>query len=1789
MSYPIEGNLYKKLDPRPFKTDYDEDFLMRNTDEKYFDKSVNKDPQSRPLSAKIVEKKAGVTPRRKQNRPVSAKRNIIYATAKRNDASNLSRLRPAHIQMDKERLYDENMALKIQINSLKSENISIKTKIKQYEKEIKRKNEELEDFGNNDKSPGFKYMRLSGSLKQTIKDLKNECKAKDEEVTKLRKNMKISKVAELEVEILAYKEECLRLKQSYEDLMKKKAPETTLSALPEENRKKDVIIADLKKEKQDLTAFANSLQDEIFKLKEKIPDGEKGKKKSGRKENSPGLKFENQKLRIQIDNAIKESLEKDRYAQEENLKMKKAFEDYKSKLNEQEKVIQELRNKLQKATETPKNKQEPKIEKSLEIKVTPEKPKKEIQLIKPEEVTQYFDHICLCMQLHRYETSTLSDILLSCFKGKDPQLDSSSVLSLFTDPPFAFIKKLNLAPLCQYLVQPHEGRCEESEIKSFKQPASKVLEKIKKNLKDWKIFDNEEETQFDSDLGQLVRNSKKELKKACKEVDKTNSGIIDTQDFKSALNKAGAVLSPRLFEYMTLLFYSHDYEINKVPYANFIKAYSKTSETQEYEFDENKLAIIGQYLNQIAQSLIRQKLTTKEVFSCDKGLIYPENFISGLEFLNIRSLNQEVVLLLLDYLQYEKESESCISIDDLDKIMASLGVTNGKKSGQKSARSYSSKGSSAESGNLRKVSLLESDNYEYSEDSPDKLGISEISPFASASNVDPFYKASPVLGQNSKSKLEKVQDESSGVENEEKMSEIEFSLNKMERKLSSRGKFDIDKKEKSKKSSSSSSDRSGKVDEGKVRNEEKDDSEIYDDEEFVDDEISSKPVKMENVNLGNSEKMSRSDSNDKKMGGKSSSSSDYDSDKSKSDKLKVVDKSESFSSDHENLDDYSSDKQSSKHSIKNEKQGESEKYSSDKSNKEKIQLNKTPSKNSSNEAYSEELIESNKSSSNKHHSEKSSSNKSNPKNQSKDHLEPSKSSKSKHSSSSSSKNIKISSKKSESDQSITITPNIKPQNLKSQKSSSSESPYKHSSSSEKPIEAKLSRHSSSILSNPKKVKSPSSSSIASNPKKLKSSSSSSIPSVPIKEKSSSSSSSKHISLSKPDNISPDLQLSSKSSKSIKQLSNSSKSKSKKSSKLKNQKSSSSSSTSKQIQIKSHSSSNKSIEIANHQEKSLSKSSSKSIKEKNSSISSSKQIKEPLENFPKLSSKRSSSSSSESYSQVEFKESLDKSPSDKSDKFKVNEKIESAKSSSQKLLSDRNKSQENDYAESFDQDKEEFPLIDKNDPDMNKSSKSSSYEKFEDENKASDKFNEEKISSKLEEDEVVKSASKDTGEDKKSIEEREVEAKISKSSSSSIVEKSEFIDEDEKINVEKIEDSSIGNEKLESFKNIENFEKPVENKTGELDFSSHFTQNLKINVKNKHSEADSHKAHEGFEESENFESSKNQSDDFKHSSKKSSIASKNSLGSSPKSKHSSKKPESISKISEKLSEKLEKQSEHFEKSSKSSDKSQNKSKKSSSISIKSDKSSEKSFKPKSKISSKEESKSNLNSLPADQLADVDTLSFPHRRRKVKSNHSSSEPESVSDHHIQSQKKSESKSKLSKKSSSKSIKSQKSNKSSSKSNKSSSKSNKSSSKSSSKKIDSPKRKSSSSSSSSSSKPKKEPSPKVTHDEYLDNIDEKPDKPEIKKFSLSSMALGQGLAQRLLNPASNHLAHKSESNVDDSHEQPGHLSNVGNEVPAKISDTLEVGEREHVKTVNPLMKALVSQSISSNLENSLEDSFF
>ncbi|OMJ91296.1 hypothetical protein SteCoe_6188 [Stentor coeruleus] len=885
MSYPP-----MRLEERSPKTDQDDEISLRATDEKAFDKIRHFSQHSRPLSAKVIEKRKSVSPKRKQARPISAKRSIINAAPKILDQETqlLSRIRPTNIQIDKERLYDENMALKIENNTFRAENIKIKTRLSQIEKDNTKKNELIKELSNKEKSPTHINIRIVGSLKQTIKDLKSELKKKDEEIQKFRKSMKITKIGELEVEIKTYVDECVRLRQGMEDLIRKKAQEFSVFSSPEEFKLKDSIIIGLRKEKNDLASSLSLLQEENYKYKERLLDFERTRKRPGKKEANTGLKTEIQRLKAIIDENTKDYKDKEISYMNEITQHKKDYEKMKTKFLNEEMKNKELNLSIEKLKNDIQNIKTP-IVKTPIIPITPEqniKPlassdlynkinkivtmkkirltdfiklidkncsgyceiedfikvfkdfgqeilkndiegvcflhngkkvvflkmveegyenmefnqeenyddegfedekaqekllfvkeienipnfslentlgEKMVKLVSFDDVSGYFKHVAYSMQLNRLPKDELCKLLFDVNFPSYKKLSKEELAKCFKNPPFVFAQKYNIESFCLFLIQPEEEFIEENKLPQLSATMTYILKKLNDNLPEWNIFTAEEENQFDELLYQLIQEHKNALKSNCKVFDKDKKKIIPFNDFITALKNTNISLEARPLDYLLLLFYSHENEIDSVPYKNFIEAYCEPSSAHiQAEADYEKLEAIKQGLFLIAQAMIKSKITVKEAFQNDHGLIYPENFISGLEYLGLKYIENEIVLLILEELQYEKESKNCILLEEFEKIMESLGV--GYKKPKRSIRSISSKESS-------KKKIPELENYDYSEELPEKYGISEVSPFESGSNIDPQRSFT-------KLELERVNDKSSSVctESVEKLGFYEKSV-----------------------------------------------------------------------------------------------------------------------------------------------------------------------------------------------------------------------------------------------------------------------------------------------------------------------------------------------------------------------------------------------------------------------------------------------------------------------------------------------------------------------------------------------------------------------------------------------------------------------------------------------------------------------------------------------------------------------------------------------------------------------------------------------------------------------------------------------------------------------------------------------------------------------------------------------------------------------------------------------------------------------------------------------------
>jgi len=179
---------------------------------------------------------------------------------------------PKNIIHDKEHLYDDLIKLRKVMNTMKSENSKLKTKIIRSEKEVTKKNREVKEMLNQLNAPQRDLIPKKStktatdivmSLKKKISRVQKENKTLKEGLDALRKSLRMTTTQELDAEINARSKECAKLRTILEELMQQN---------PYANSKEDKKLC---KELKEQEKILKDIQSENKKTKEKV---EKAKK-----------------------------------------------------------------------------------------------------------------------------------------------------------------------------------------------------------------------------------------------------------------------------------------------------------------------------------------------------------------------------------------------------------------------------------------------------------------------------------------------------------------------------------------------------------------------------------------------------------------------------------------------------------------------------------------------------------------------------------------------------------------------------------------------------------------------------------------------------------------------------------------------------------------------------------------------------------------------------------------------------------------------------------------------------------------------------------------------------------------------------------------------------------------------------------------------------------------------------------------------------------------------------------------------------------------------------------------------------------------------------------------------------------------------------------------------------------------------------------------------------------------------------------------------------------------------
>lgn len=174
----------------------------------------------------------------------------------------LNRMRPRKINKDKQSLYDDVLKLKKNEQFIKDENLRLKTNLHKLESECNRKEKLLEEIllsqNNLGKSQISKIKaetQFSVAMRRHLREVKQEMQFKDDEITRLKKNIRSTRYHEMETEIKMYIEEWNRLRALAKDIIVSKDPLMDPKQRSEIDKKfmeQNMIIEQLRSENSEL-------------------------------------------------------------------------------------------------------------------------------------------------------------------------------------------------------------------------------------------------------------------------------------------------------------------------------------------------------------------------------------------------------------------------------------------------------------------------------------------------------------------------------------------------------------------------------------------------------------------------------------------------------------------------------------------------------------------------------------------------------------------------------------------------------------------------------------------------------------------------------------------------------------------------------------------------------------------------------------------------------------------------------------------------------------------------------------------------------------------------------------------------------------------------------------------------------------------------------------------------------------------------------------------------------------------------------------------------------------------------------------------------------------------------------------------------------------------------------------------------------------------------------------------------------------------------------------------------
>ena len=256
------------------------------------------------------------------------------------------------MNLDREKLVQENIRLKTQLNKLENEKINHKREITNLENEIIKKDKIIETMINdtqsniNSDNNKASEMHLVLNVKRQYKELKKAYEKNQQELNSAKKNIKFTKINELNMENKIYDEQIDKLKNLYEHSLEQKQSlqknVNEFDIMKQALSQKDYIILNFQENCQKMESKIQELNSEKEKLKNQNITKDDMIKKIREKLEAQGK--ENEQLVMKNNNIKKSEIflsTKNKY-EAKMQKLKKDIAQYRDLNSKHEKILRDI-------------------------------------------------------------------------------------------------------------------------------------------------------------------------------------------------------------------------------------------------------------------------------------------------------------------------------------------------------------------------------------------------------------------------------------------------------------------------------------------------------------------------------------------------------------------------------------------------------------------------------------------------------------------------------------------------------------------------------------------------------------------------------------------------------------------------------------------------------------------------------------------------------------------------------------------------------------------------------------------------------------------------------------------------------------------------------------------------------------------------------------------------------------------------------------------------------------------------------------------------------------------------------------------------------------------------------------------------------------------------------------------------------------------------------------------------------------------------------------------------------